>query len=328
MPNTQNILKLQKALKGRWGLVGLGLLVVFLAYLSLRTGAYDIQAHEDGWQMLWITRFPRTLALMLSGMAMSMSGLVMQLLSQNRFVEPTTTGTIEWAGLGLILCYLFFPSPSLFLRMGFAIIAAFIGTLVFFYFMRNIRLKSGLLVPLIGIMLGAVISAISTFIGLSFNMSQSLEIWFTGSFASIQQGRYEYLWLIILISLAIYLLADRLTIAGLGRDVATNLGVDYQRVSLVGTALVALAVGIVASVVGYLPFLGLIVPNTISLFRGDNVRSNLVWVSLLGMALIMACDILSRWLIAPFELPVSVILGSLGSLVFISLLLYQRRQQS
>jgi len=68
------------------------LVVLMLAVLSLVTGVYDIRADFD---MFWITRVPRTVALMLTGAAMAMSGLVMQLITQNRLVEPTTTGTLE-----------------------------------------------------------------------------------------------------------------------------------------------------------------------------------------------------------------------------------------
>lgn len=301
------------------------MVVLALGVISLLTGVYDIRGQADGMEMFFITRVPRTAALMLTGAAMSMSGLVMQLVTQNRLVEPTTTGTIEWAGLGLIFVYLFFPSPSLILRMSGAIIFSFIGTMIFFLFLRKVKLRSSLIVPIIGMMLGAVISAISTFIGLVFQMTQNIETWFVGSFAPVQSGRYEYLWLIVIITFLIFIYADRLTLAGLGEDIATNLGVNYNRVIILGTGLIALAVGIVAAVIGNLPFLGLIVPNIVSMYRGDDLRSNLPWVCLLGMGTITLCDIISRTIIKPFEVPVSLILGTVGAVVFIAILLKQRR---
>jgi iron complex transport system permease protein len=93
-----------------------------------------------------------------------------------------------------------------------------------------------------------------------------------------------------------------------------------------GTGLVAIATGVVTVVVGSLPFLGLIVPNIVSLIRGDDLRSNLPWVCLLGIAIVTVCDLLGRTLIAPFEIPVSLILGILGAVVFVVLLLRQRRR--
>lgn len=301
------------------------IVVIALGCISLFIGVYDIWNQPDGLSMFFITRIPRTVALMLTGAAMSISGLVMQLITQNRLVEPTTTGTIEWAGLGLLFVYLLVPAPSLFLRMTGAIVFSFVGTMIFFLFLRRIKLRSSLIVPIIGMMLGAVISAVSTFIGLVFQMTQSIENWFVGSFATVQIGRYEYLWIIVIITVLIFIYADRLTLAGLGEDIATSLGVNYNRIVLLGTALISFAVGIVTAVIGNLPFLGLIVPNVISMYRGDDLRSNLPWVCLLGMGTITLCDIISRTIIMPFEVPVSLVLGTLGSIVFIIILLKQRR---
>lgn len=301
------------------------LVVIALAIASVFTGAYDILKEGNSTQMIFITRIPRTLALMLAAVAMSLSGIVMQLISQNKLVEPTTTGTIEWAGLGLLLVYVIIPNPSLFQRTTGAIIASFIGSMVFFYLLRNIKLKSSPFVPIVGIMLGAVISAVSTFIGLEFNMTQVIEVWFQGSFAPIQRGRYEYLFVIILITIAIYRYADKLTIAGLGEDITTNLGLDYNQIILRANILIAIACGIVAAVIGNIPFLGLIIPNIVSLYRGDDLRANIPWVCLVSMIVMLASDILSRVIIAPFELPVSLILGSAGSIIFIVILLNQRR---
>lgn len=303
------------------------LVVLGLGVLSLFTGVYDIQGQDDGLEMFFTTRVPRTASLMLTGAAMSLSGLVMQLITQNRLVEPTTTGTIEWAGLGLVFIYLVFPAPSLLLRMGGAIVFSFIGTMIFFFFLRRVKLRSSLIVPIIGMMLGAVISAVSTFIGLTFQMTQSIETWFVGSFAQVQTGRYEFLWLIVIVTVIIFIYADRLTLAGLGQDVATSLGVNYNRIVILGTGLISLIVGIVAAVIGNLPFLGLIVPNIVSMYRGDDLRSNLPWVCVLGMGAITLCDILSRTIIMPFEVPVSLILGTVGAVTFIVILLKQRKRK-
>ncbi|AZP05110.1 ABC transporter permease [Jeotgalibaca ciconiae] len=301
------------------------IVVIILGIISLFTGVYDIQGQEDGMNMFFITRVPRTMSLMLTGAAMSMAGLVMQLITQNRLVESTTTGTVEWAGLGLIFVYLLFPAPTLVQRMTGAIVFSFIGTMIFFFFLRRVKLRSSLIVPIIGMMLGAVISAFSTFIGLVFQMTQNIESWFVGSFASVQIGRYEYLWLIVIITFFIFIYADRLTLAGLGEDVTISLGVNYNIIVLLGTILISFAVGIVAAVIGNLPFLGLIVPNIVSMYRGDDLRSNLPWVCVLGMGTITICDIISRTIIMPFEVPVSLILGTVGAIVFIVILLRQRR---
>ncbi|MBS9374996.1 ABC transporter permease [Rhodococcus sp. B50] len=303
------------------GFLGVGVLLI----ASLFTGVFDIFGGDFGWEMFNITRVPRTIALVLAGAAMAMSGLVMQLLTQNRFVEPTTTGTTEWAGLGLLIMLIVAPTAGLLPRMLGAIVAAFIGTMIFFLFLRRVQLSSSLIVPIVGIMLGAVVGSITTYIALATDKLQSLGIWFAGSFTSIIKGQYEVLWIVAIVAVLVFVAADRFTVAGLGEDVATNVGLNYNRIILLGTGLIAIATGVVTVVVGSLPFLGLIVPNIVSMFRGDDLRSNLPWVCLLGIAIVTVCDLIGRTLIMPFEIPVSLILGVVGSVVFIALLLRSRR---
>lgn len=314
---------MQKLLEPRLA-IGIAFVAVLVA-MSLFVGQYDILGADDGWEMFAATRIPRTIALVLSGAAMAMCGLVMQLLTHNKFVEPTTTGTTEWAGLGLIFVMYFFPSASLLGRMSGAIIFAFIGTAVFFLFLRRVTLKSSLVVPIVGIMLGAVVSSISTFFALQTDMLQSLSVWFAGSFTDIYKGQYEFLWLVVIVVAIVFVFSDRLTVAGLGEDIATNVGLNYKRIVFLGTGLIAIATGLVTVVVGNLPFLGLVVPNIVSMFRGDDLRSNLPWVCLVGIAIVTVADIIGRVIIAPFEIPVSVILGILGAAIFVYLIVERRR---
>ena len=306
--------------------LGVGVVIVVLLLLtSLAVGQYDILNSDDGWAMFRTTRVPRTIALVLAGAAMAMSGLIMQMLTQNRFVEPTTTGTTEWAGLGLLASFVFFPNGTIMTRMLLAVGFAFVGTMVFFAFLRKVTLRSSLIVPIVGIMLGAVVSAVSTYWALQADLLQSLGVWFAGSFTSVIAGQYEVLWIVLFVVIAVFFYADRLTVAGLGQDVATNVGLNYNRIVLVGTSLVAVAAGVVTVVVGNLPFLGLIVPNIVSMLRGDDLRSNLPWVCLTGIGVVTICDLLGRTIIAPFEMPVSVILGVVGAAVFIAMIVRRSR---
>jgi len=306
--------------------LGLGVLIVAaLLVASLLTGQYDVFGADDGAAMFGITRLPRTIALVLAGAAMAVSGLVMQLLTQNRFVEPSTTGTTEWAGLGLLIVMAVAPTSSILVKMIGAVVFSFLGTVIFFLFLRRVTLRSSLIVPIIGIMLGAVVSAISTFFALMTDMLQQLGIWFMGSFTAVYKGQYEVLWIVLLVLVAVYIYADRLTVVGLGEDVATNVGLNYNRMLLMGTGLIAIATGVVTVVVGSLPFLGLIVPNIVSMVRGDDLRSNVPWVCLLGIGIVTVCDLVGRVIIAPFEMPVSVILGVIGAIVFIIMIVRSTR---
>jgi iron complex transport system permease protein len=306
-------------------LIGLAVTAA-LVVASLFIGVYDVFGAPDGARMFAITRLPRTAALVLSGAAMAMSGLVMQQLTQNRFVEPTTIGTTEWAGLGLLAIMIVRPEASILAKMTAAVLAAFAGTMVFFLFLRRVTLRSSIIVPIVGMMLGAVVGAVSTFLGLATNMLQSLSIWFAGSFTAVVRQQYEPLWITVVVVVAVFIAADRFTVAGLGEHIATNVGLNYNRVVLLGTGLIAVATGVVTVVVGNLPFLGLVIPNLVALFRGDDLRSNLPWVCLAGISLLTVCDIVGRTVIMPFEVPASTILAAIGAGVFLVLLLRQRRR--
>ena len=308
-----------------WPLL-IGLVVVAgLTLLSLAVGEYNILSADDGWDMFFITRVPRTVALILAGATLAITGLVMQMIAQNRFVEPTTTGTTEWAGLGLITIMIVAPTSSVLVKMVVAIAFAFVGTLVFFAFIQRVTLKSSVIVPILGMMLGAVVGSVTNFLALSTNLTQNLSIWFAGSFTAVLQGQYEPIWILAIVLVVVFAAADRFTLAGLGKDLATNVGLNHRNIVILGTGLIALSAGIITVVVGNLPFLGLVVPNIVSMFRGDDLRSNLPWVALSGVGFVITADLISRTIISPFEVPVSVILGAVGAFVFIGLLLRGRR---
>ncbi len=304
------------------------LVTAVILALSLSVGAYDILGNDFGAEMFWITRVPRTIALLLAGAALATSGLVMQMLTQNRFVDATTSGTTEWAALGLLLTTLFLPEVGLVGKMAIASASAFVGVMVFMLILRRIVIRTTLVVPLVGIMLGAVVSAFTTFLAAQFQLLQMIGTWFMGSFTGIVRGQYEVLWIVAVVTFLVFVMADRITVAGLGKDVATSVGLRYEVILLGGTALVAVAAGVTTVVVGFLPLIGLVVPNIVVLIRGDNVRSNLPWVCLGGVVLVTVCDLLGRIVNMPFEVPVSMVLGVVGAVVFITLLLRQRRVMS
>ncbi|KPD04178.1 ABC transporter permease [Moellerella wisconsensis] len=309
-----------------FGIIGL----LILALISLFIGAGDVSPVDlftdpEMQDIFFISRIPRTVSLILAGSAMSVAGLIMQLLTQNRFVEPSLAGTTQSASLGLLLVMVLFPAASIMTKMIVASLFALMGTMLFMLLLRRVILKSALIVPLVGIMLGAVISALTLFTAFYFDLLQSLGAWMSGDFSSILQGRYELLWLVGLLTLIACWIADSFTVAGMGREFAINVGLNYRKVMTIGLSIIALISGVVVVVVGALPFLGLIVPNLISLVMGDNIRKTLPWICLAGGGLVLLCDIIGRLVRYPFEIPASVILGALGAVIFLFLLLKQQR---
>lgn len=285
----------------------------------------NLWSDPDMRDIFFISRVPRTLALVLAGSAMSVSGLIMQMLTQNRFVEPSIAGTTQSASLGLLLVMVFSPSASVMIKMLVATLFAMGGTVLFMMLLARMRMKSALMVPLTGIMLGAVFSAVTTFLAMEFDLLQSLGSWESGDFSGVLQGRYELLWIVGVLTLVACFIADRFTVAGMGRDFSVNVGLNYQRVMLIGMSIIAIISGVVVVVIGVLPFLGLIIPNIVSMAMGDNLRRTIPWVGLCGGGLVVLCDIIGRLISYPFEIPASVILGVIGALVFLLLIVRTKR---
>ncbi len=308
--------------------------VIALALISLLIGASDLSlaallSPEEGQQatqVLLISRIPRTLSLILAGMAMAVSGTIMQMLTQNRFVEPSTAGTVESASLGLLIVTLFAPEAPVIVKMLAAAGCALAGTTLFLRILGLVPLRSVLTVPLVGIMLGGIISAITTFFAYRFDLLQSLNAWMTGDFSGVLRGRYELLWIAFVLTILAYFAADRLTLAGMGRDFTTNLGLRYRSVVSFGLIIVSMVTAAIVVTVGMLPFLGLIVPNVVSMMVGDNMRRSLPWVAVLGAGLVLACDILGRVVYYPYEVPIGTIMGIVGSALFLFLLLKGRER--
>lgn len=307
-------------------------LIAVLAVVSLFVGVSTLTPaalwHEGlsgrSGQILFASRLPRTLALMLAGAGMAMAGLVMQILVRNRFVEPSTVGTTEAAGLGILLVMLFAPDLPVIARMMVAAAFGLAGTVLFLAVLRAVPLRSMLMVPLMGILLSGVIGAVSTFVAYRYDFLQSLTAWMQGDFSIILRGRYEMLWLAAGMLVALYVAADRFTVAGLGKEVATSLGLNHRAVVWLGLTLVALISAAVVATVGNIPFLGLVVPNIVSLMVGDNTRRSLPLVVAGGALMVLACDIMGRVLIRPYEIPIGTTMGVIGSAVFLYLLLRGR----
>lgn len=306
-----------------------------LAMVSLAVGVSDVSWNtlwsrsEDDLvaQVLMYSRVPRTLALVLAGSAMAVAGLLMQMLARNHFVEPSTVGTVESATLGMLVCILWAPDWPVMAKMGVAALFALAGTGLFIGALSRIRLRTAWIVPLVGLILAGVIEAGTTFLAYQHDMIQSLRAWSNGDFSAVVEGRYEMLYLSLAVTVVACLAADRFTVAGLGESFATNLGLNYKALVWQGLIVVALVTACIVVTVGSIPFVGLIVPNVVRLLVGDNVRRSVLWVAAAGAGLTLACDLVGRLVIAPYEIPVGTVMGVVGSALFLAILLRQRKRE-
>lgn len=310
--------------------VGISLATVVLAvgaYLSLAVGVVPIplgamfSPDEQQWMLLSQVRLPRMVAILLAGAALAVAGLIMQRVTQNSFVSPSTSGTVEAAVLGILVATLLVPGVSLLGKMAVAITVAILGTLVFLHLLQQIRHRDPIVVALVGLMYGGVLSALTVFVAYQRDLLQLLEIWTTGSFSAVMAGQYEPLYAVLAVGVIGYLFADRFTVVGMGREFATNLGVSYTKILYTALIIVSVMAAVVVVVVGAIPFLGLIVPNVVSMFMGDHIRRTLPVTALAGAGFVLLCDVLGRTVRFPYEIPVATIAGVIGAAVFVWLIL-------
>lgn len=286
--------------------------------------AHLINGDANAWQLFMSSRVPRLLAILLAGGGLSIAGLIMQQISQNRFAAPSTSGTIECSMLGFVLSLVIFGNGD---QLWLIFATAMIGTLFFVQLIQRIQFKNAVFVPLIGIIFGNIIASMATFIAYKYDALQNLSGWAVANFANILAGNYELLYIALPVAIFSYVYATRISAVGMGKDFAINLGLNYQQVMTIGVALVSIMAATVVMIVGQLPFLGLIVPNLVNHFYGDNLHKNIPRTAVLGAILVLACDLVGRVLIFPYEIPISMVISLLGGSVFIFLVLKGMRHE-
>ncbi|SFK56077.1 iron complex transport system permease protein [Porphyromonadaceae bacterium KH3CP3RA] len=308
----------------------LTLVLLVCAVVSLFVGVADISVADifhwnaEKLALISISRIPRTAALILAGVGMSISGLIMQQMTQNKFVAPTTAGTLEAAKMGLLIFLIFIPTAGSAIKMILAFLFTFVASLIFLAIVRKIRYRNVVFVPLVGLMFGGIIGSISTFFAVRLNIVQDTNAWMMGDFSGILQGRYELIYLSLPAIIITYLYANKFTVVGMGEDFSRNLGLNYTAIMNIGLFCVSLTVSAVVITAGAIPFLGLIVPNVVSLLFGDNLKKTLPLVALSGAVFLLLCDIAGRVVIYPYEVPIGVTVSIIGAIIFLILIIRKR----
>lgn len=303
------------------------ILLIVLSLISIFIGVHGIQIvdilklNKEKLNILLISRVPRLISILVAGMGMSICGLIMQQISKNKFVSPTTGATIDAAQLGLVFSMLLLPKAGMGGKMIVSFIFSLIGTFLFMNILKRLQFKNAVFVPLVGIMFGNIIGSMTTFIAYKNNLMQDISSWMQGNFAMILKGNYEMLYITIPLIVIAYLYANKFTIAGMGEDFATNLGLNYNKIVNIGLTIVAVVTSSVVITVGSIPFIGLIVPNIVSMYKGDNIKDSIWHTGLFGAIFVLSCDIFSRIIIYPYEIPIGLTVGVIGSGMFLYMIL-------
>ncbi len=304
--------------------------LILLSALSLFVGVSSISPADllsgrtDEVEVFLVSRLPRLVAILLAGAGMSIAGLIMQSLSRNKFVSPTTAGTMDATRLGILVSMIIFVEASTTEKLLVAFAFAMAGTFLFMQILDRIKFKDVVFIPLVGLMLGNVLSSVTTFFAYKANLIQNMSSWLQGDFSLIMKGRYELLYISVPVIILAYLFANRFTVAGMGEEFSKNLGMSYRSIVNIGLILTSLVTVTVILTVGMIPFLGLIVPNVVSLFKGDHLQRTLPHTAILGAIFLLVCDILGRVIIFPYEISISLMVGVIGSAIFLYMLLRRK----
>jgi len=307
------------------------LALIILSVASIFIGVSDVSPRdifnltETQQQVLLTSRIPRFISIVIAGASMSIVGLIMQQLSRNKFVSPTTAGTMDSARLGILVSLIVFPTAGTLTKMLVSFVFALLGTFIFMKILEEIKFKDAVFIPLIGLMFGNIISSISTFLAYQNDLIQNMSSWMQGDFSMIMSGNYELMLVSVPLLIVAYLYANKFTIAGMGEDFAKNLGLNYRQVVNLGLMISALVTASVVLAVGVIPFLGLIIPNIVTIYQGDHLKKTLIHTALLGAVFVLFCDIIGRVIIYPYEIPISLTVGVIGSGIFIYLLLRRKK---
>lgn len=279
------------------------------------------------YRIISFVRIPRTLAAVLAGCALSVSGAILQSVLNNSLASPNIIGVNSGAGLFTVLIAAFFPAS-----LYFTTIAAFIGAILAVLLVYFIAQKTG--ASRMAIVLSGV--AVSTFIGAMTDTVLTLKpdtaisriAFLIGDFSGIIMDKVSFAAYFIVFAFVIALiLGYDMNILVLGDESAKSLGLNVVRLRFIFLILAAILAGSAISFAGLLGFVGLIVPHISRFLVGYDNRILLPVSALLGSIFTLLCDLLARVLFAPFEIPVGIIMSFLGGSFFIYLLIKGKRGQ-
>ena len=323
-------------MKSRILLISSIILLLFSAFISLVSGAASIPLSDlvnaalagpesVAGYVFWYSRLPRTVACIAAGFALSISGAVIQSVLANSLAAPGIIGVNSGAGFAVTLATAL-GAVSGWMISASAFLGAMVTSLAIMVISRKTR-ASRTSVLLAGVSLNYILGAFSdAVLSLVPQASMTSGDFRVGGFSSISHVKlYPAVIIIALSALAVFTLSNELEVLSLGDDEARTLGLDASVMRVVFLLLASALAGAAVSFAGLLGFVGLLVPNGIRrLLRGDN-RLLLPLSGLGGAVLVTLCDIVSRMMFRPYELPVGIMLSLIGGPVFLILVLKRRK---
>ncbi len=319
-----------------WSMYVLLLLVaVFCAFLlSLSVGEVSIPfrdmlsvlSDKDSMEygVLSYIRIPHTLLGFAVGGGLSLSGAILQGIYRNPLVEPYTLGISGGASLGVTFAIV---AGLHLMNALFLPLAGFIGALATIFLVYALSIRRGMLeinrMLLIGVMISFISSSLMMFL-MSVTSAENIHGIVFWTMGSLNESNNAMIGLVVILSVACllvsYIFVMPLNALRLGEENARHLGVDSGTTIRILFILTSLLTGACISVAGIIGFVGLVIPHIVQLWVGSDYRIKLIASFLSGSVFLILCDVAARTIIAPNELPIGVITGIVGGIVFIVLL--------
>ncbi|KAF5078173.1 MAG: iron ABC transporter permease [Petrimonas sp.] len=282
----------------------------------------DKESMEYG--VLFYIRIPRTLLGFAIGGSLSLAGAILQGIYRNPLVEPYTLGISGGASLGVTFAIV---AGLHLLNILLLPLAGFIGAFTTIFLVYTLSLKKGALsvnrMLLIGVMISFISSSLMMFL-MSITATENIHgivFWIMGSLNESNTAMIGAMVVLSIVCLLIsYLFVMPLNALRLGEEKARHLGINSNATIRILFVITSVLTGACIAVGGVIGFVGLVIPHIVRLFVGSDYRIMLVSSFLSGSIFLILCDIIARTIISPNELPIGVITGIVGGVVFIVLL--------
>nr|WP_188497218.1 iron ABC transporter permease [Pullulanibacillus pueri] len=277
------------------------------------TNSADVIIHD--------LRLPRALAAVFVGAGLAVSGSIMQGMTRNPLASPSILGVTSGALFFMAIAFAFFPHLTYSQTLLFSFVGAGMGAALVFSIVAASRGgNTTVKLALAGAAITSLLSALSTAIGLRFNVSKDMSYWYAGGVSGIQFQQLKYAIPIIIIGILIGIMLSRsITVLSLGEEVATGLGQKTKVVRFVGIIVVLLLTGAAVSIAGMIGFIGLVIPHITRFLVGSDYRFIIPCSAIIGALALLGADMLSRMVNAPFETPVGAVTAIIGVPFFLYL---------
>ena len=291
-----------------------------MSFSDVLTAIFGASIDSPEARIIWYVRIPRVAGALVCGAALAVSGAVIQGVLANRLASPSIIGVNSGAALAVTVCAALGVAGGLRTSL-FAFIGAFVTVVLVSLGAKKWGASRGTVI-LMGVAVNSLLGAISdTVITFSPNVGIASNDFRIGSFSSVTPSKLIPVAIAVIAALVVaFSLSNELDVLTLGEDNARGLGLNTGVTRLVFLLIAAVLAGSAVSICGLLSFVGLLVPHAVRRAVGTGARHLLPLSALFGAGFVALCDTLSRVVLAPYELPVGIILAFIGAPFFIFLL--------